>query len=123
MVEKRYRLVDSYLLNVNPTMEEYFVVRKTEKGAWVVPGYWYRTMHGSADAPISELRERFFARFVLNGDGKRFAHETVELARNSYRIRKLRQIKHAKSAIESAEAALVWLDSGQLPEPDFASLF
>lgn len=71
------------------------------------------------DRSIKELRDDWGARFVLDGNGKRYAHETEAWARDSYRIRKQRQIHHARASIERAEAALQWLDAGAVGEPEF----
>lgn len=57
---------------------EFHVVRRTPKGVWIKPASGYG-------------RERF----VLNGEGRRFAYPTREAARASYIRRKRREIMHA----------------------------
>lgn len=117
----RYRYDDSYDNTRNaPVLREFRVVRKTPAGAWVIPGWRYcRMVKPLEERPIRELRDDWGARFVLDGDGKRYCHETEVMARASYGIRKRRQIQHCRNRIEQAEAALAWLKSGKLPEPDY----
>lgn len=118
-MDKRYRLDDSHLTDHEPILREFVVVRKTPAGAWVIPFWDYaRTVKPLEEQSLKELRDDWGAQFVLDGEGKRFAHETVELARYSYRRRKLSQIKHARNAIKHAEAALHWLETGELPQPE-----
>jgi len=45
-------------------------------------------------------------KFILKGDGKRFAHETKEMALNSFICRKKRQILINKSMIARAKHSL-----------------
>lgn len=65
---------------------EYEVVKQTPKGVWV--GF-FGDKH-----------------FVLNESRKKFAWPTKELAKESFIIRKKRQIGHCKSTIISCELAL-----------------
>lgn len=58
-------------------------------------GYWVRE-HGSYGKN----------KFVLKGDGKRFAHETIELALKSFIARKKRQIWINKRMIAIAKHSL-----------------
>lgn len=91
--ERYYREVDGYYDGDKPTISllEYRVISRTPKGAWIT------------DAWDSEGE---FKRFVLNGKGRRHAYPTKELARDSYIIRKARQIKHAKNTLEHATKLL-----------------
>lgn len=81
MSETYYRLVDSQDGYNRPCISliKYTVVSRTEKGAWIVPAVWY----------YSEPPRRF----VLDGDGKRYAYPTFDQALNNYRRRKQRHIR------------------------------
>jgi len=116
---KRYRIEDPYLDDGLPTLVTYYVVRKTPSGAWIVPRFAITGFNASTGKPVQwdeltrdELK-REFARFVLDGDGKRYAHETEEMARYSYMKRKQRQIAHAQRSIRRAENGLCWLRTGR----------
>jgi hypothetical protein len=63
------------------------VISHTAKGVWLDRGFGDR-------------------KFVLNEARKRYAYPTVELAKESFIIRKKRQISYARQTIENAEAAL-----------------
>lgn len=80
MTETYYRLVDAQDGLNRPCISliKYTVVRRTEKGAWIVPAVWY----------YSEPPQRF----VLDGDGKRYAYPTFDQALNSYQRRKQKHI-------------------------------
>lgn len=120
---KRYRIVEDYSDGdlLAPVMVVWYVVRKTPAGAWIIPQWatshyrWATAQAGREWSKLKrdELRMRG-ARYVLDGAGKRYAHETEELARDSYRRRKLSQLRHAKAAIETAEHGLAWL-KGESP--------
>lgn len=119
MADTRYRIVDPYHSEGTPSVREFTVVRKTPSGAWIIPSWRYaRLVKPLEDREVKELRDDWGAVFVLDGDGKRHAHETVEMARNSYGIRKRRQIQHAKNSIEAAERGLHWLETGEAPDPE-----
>lgn len=120
----RYRIIDPYTSEGEPRVEEWLVVSKTLEGAWVVPrDLTYRTVEALRELPVKTLREEFGARFVLDGEGKRHCHETMEMARESYRRRKLSQISHAKASITRAELALAWLEGKKPPQPDVFQFF
>jgi len=70
-------------------MFAYRILRKTPKGVWI------KTEWNKPD------------KFILNSARKRWAYPTRELARNSYRIRKERQICHCNDMINAANAGLV----------------
>jgi hypothetical protein len=98
MPEVLIRLVEEPLYDDSSMvirLEEYRVVRRTSKGAWVE-----RRPMGQWQPKAEKLR------FVLDGDGKRFAYPTVELARESLIRRKERQIEHLKMSLIVARAAL-----------------
>lgn len=67
------------------SVERFRILRRTPKGCWI------------------EANGRKAERFVLDGNGKRFAYPTLELAMDSYRIRKRRQIQYLAAQLERAE--------------------
>lgn len=83
---------------------EFRVIRKTAKGAW-----------------ISDIwdHDGKFARFVLDGSGKRYAYPTKADARNSFIIRKKRQIQHCENALNSARRCLAIALTSEDIEPGF----
>jgi len=109
---KRYRVEDPYHDEGTPTLVVYYVVRKTKSGAWVAPQWAAGKRHPWGTFDRKQLRIEG-ARFVLDGNGKRFAHETEQWARDSYRIRKSWQIRHANRSIARAQNGLRWLDTGK----------
>ena len=124
---KRYRVEDPYHDDGEPTLVTYYVVRKTKAGAWVAPryavsGFDAATGQGVQWDKLTRCELGFEgARFVLDGDGKRFAHETEEWARHSYGCRKDWQIRRAKRSIARAENGLHWLRTGKpLPKDPVA---
>lgn len=124
----RYRLVDPYRDNGEPTLEYWYVVKKTPTGAWVAQA-WSLSRHTKSVEWPAKLRcaqtslewmhlgrdelVRRGAKFVLDGDGKRYAHETIEWARYSYKKRKQWQIRYAQRSMDRAKNALHWLDTGR----------
>jgi hypothetical protein len=102
MSEVYYRFEDkSYSVLCGPTEDDYAsqlrvhchqypVVKTTPKGVWL-------NVYGDR-------------RFVLNEARKRFACPTVELAHESFKARKKRQIKIYESRIKDARQALVLAD-------------
>ena len=66
----------------------YRVIKTTDKGVWISLGYMIKD------------------KFILNGARKRWAYPTKELALNSFRMRKLRQIEHCRHTEERAKKAL-----------------
>lgn len=107
-----YRYEDgSHYTDQPPTvwLRQFVVSRHTPKGAWLLPDYF-----GAFD-PCSE-------KFVLNGEGKRYAYPTKELALNSYRIRKEYQIAHLAIRHEQAirQLALATNNTPDTIEPSYA---
>lgn len=92
-----YRLVDSQDGMNRPCISliKYTVVKRTDKGAWIVPANWY----------YSEPPRRF----VLDGDGKRYAYPTFDQALYNYKRRKQSHIAilstQHDNAIERLEIA------------------
>ncbi len=73
--------------------DEYRVLRRTPKGAWVSRN---PVQYGSYGKD----------RFVLDGFGKRFAYPTKQDAMASFIIRKKSQIGHLEQQLDFARAAL-----------------
>ncbi len=94
----RYRYVDCwdayYIRQV--FLCQYPVIKLTRKGAWI------------KDDSAKE-------RFVLNGNGRRYAYETLEWAKESYFIRKRKQEAHLKAALTGC-AMCLRLTPKDLPE-------
>ena len=114
-----YRFDDSCYDSKKPVLRRFVVVRKTRCGAWVIPHYtYYRAAHRLEDRSATHLRAEFGAKFVRYNARRRYCYPTVELAKDSYRIRKERQIQHARNAIATAEAMLAWIANPDGQEAD-----
>ncbi|TPJ51625.1 MULTISPECIES: hypothetical protein [unclassified Mesorhizobium] len=81
-----YRYEDSASNRTSIHLSRYRVLRETPKGVW--------------------LDDYGQGRFVLNGAGKRWAYPTIEQARESFLIRKRRQVQHLKHYLAHAEIVL-----------------
>jgi hypothetical protein len=105
-VERYYREVDGYYEGDKPTisLREFKVLSRTEKGAWITD-LWDH--------------DGTYKRFVLDGKGKRFAYPTKELARESYIIRKAREIGHCARQHDKAKKLLHIAQTGELPQPEY----
>lgn len=68
--------------------ERFNIIKRTRRGVWIGVNYNSRK------------------RFVLDGDGRRYAYPTKELALHSYVQRKKAQIRHAIISKEFAESCL-----------------
>jgi hypothetical protein len=79
------------------------VIKRTPQGAWVVPEYW-------ADRPESWDRLK---RFILEGDGRRYAYPTRELARESFIARKKKEIQHCARQHDRAVRYLALAETGK----------
>ncbi|UAL42164.1 hypothetical protein K8B83_14910 [Shewanella inventionis] len=89
-MSQRYRYSDFVTEDgVKLLLEVFNEVKQTPKGAWVEHSKWYSKK-----------------RFVLNGGGKRYCHQTKQQAWNAYRRRKLSQRRLAADALAKAEYAL-----------------
>lgn len=85
----RYRYEDYVTASgVRLELKTVRVTKKTPKGAWIQNNQWERR------------------RFVLDGAGKRYAHETKELAWDAYRHRKESQFRRANDTVARATYAL-----------------
>jgi len=91
---KLFRYVDNlcYEVFVSGTeleLKEFLIIKETPKGNWI-------REHGMYGKP----------KFVLKGEGKRFAHETKELALKSFIFRKKSQIRINKEMMKRAKHSL-----------------
>jgi hypothetical protein len=79
----RYRY-EEYLWErgVRLVLRQFKEIKKTPCGAWVNDSLYTKK------------------RFVLDGSGKRYCHETKELAFHSYKRRKMLQAQHAQKSLE-----------------------
>jgi hypothetical protein len=104
VTETYYRLVDSQdgLNQPCVSLIKYHTVKRTKKGAWIVPSIWY-----FCDPP---------KRFVLDGDGKRFAYPTFDQALNSYKRRKQNQISILSAQYDRAVQRLDIIAKGLTEE-------
>ncbi len=81
---------------------EFRVVRRTPKGCWIVPAYWY-----------GRDNQRHFEKFVLDGEGARHAYPTRQKARESFIIRKQREIQHCAAQHDRAVRYLKLAKTGK----------
>lgn len=79
------------------SLKRYEVTKTTPAGAWI-------DNYGTK-------------KFVLNGSGKRFAHETPSWAWESFVARKNKQHHHAKVALESVELVLEKIKDSRADQP------
>lgn len=86
--------------NQPPDLIEPEVLRVTPKGCWVKEASKPGDLFGFSYTPDSR------ARFVLSGSTKRHAHETKQVAFQSYIRRLGAQIRILKSQLESAQMKL-----------------
>lgn len=70
--------------------KKYAAIRETPKGYWI-------------DADWGQEK------FVLKGDGKRFAYPDEAMARRSYIARKKRQLKHLRAQAENVDRVMRWI--------------
>ncbi len=101
-----YREVDAFDTRERPCISciEYRVVKETPKGVWIAP-MWDT--------------EGFHKKFVLAGQGRRYAYPTKELARASYIIRKKAQIQHCWIQHDRAVERLRYAEGGAPPMPEY----
>ena len=84
---------DGIHLRVN----KFKVIKKTKRGSWVIG--IYELFNG-------EWVEYGKKRFVLDGSGKRYCYDTLELAMNSFMKRKEYQARCCRNALEIADFIL-----------------
>jgi len=82
-----------------PYPQWYRVLRHTPCGVWLDMGY------GRED------------KFVLNTGRKIWAHATEEAAKESYRMRKIHQIKHLQRILGAAEEGLAHITGKPIKAP------
>lgn len=68
--------------------------------------HWYQIVKETPCGYWIELYPGSKQKFVLKGNGKRFAYTSEQWALESFKIRKIRHIQHLKYSLEHAEAAL-----------------
>jgi hypothetical protein len=78
---------------------EFRVVRRTPKGRWITPSW--------------NDDDTRFLKFVLDGEGKRYAYPTRQLARDSFIIRKKKEIQHCKAQHDRAVRYLALAETGK----------
>lgn len=78
---------------------EYRVISRTPKGCWITPEW------NSDDTR--------FRHFILDGSGRRFAYPTRELARESFIIRKKREIQYCSAQHDRAVRYLALAKTGK----------
>lgn len=82
--------------------DRYAVIKRTEKGVWVVPFYsHFYVSHDKLFVPSYVKR-----RWVANEGRKRFCHETLEMAMKSFRHRKEKQVRILKYQLLEATKGL-----------------
>jgi hypothetical protein len=87
----RYRYQESITDNgIMLILSEFIETKNTKCGAWVVEKNWATGKK----------------RFVLDGVGKRYCHETKEMAFDSYKMRKKSQLRYAQNALDIATFAI-----------------
>lgn len=98
-----YREVNAYWSEdrLAISLEKYRVVKRTPRGVWIAPMWDYRGDH---------------KRFVLDGSGRRYAYPTREQARESFIIRKRREIQHCALQHDRAVRYLALAETMQFPE-------
>ncbi len=74
-----------------PKLDRFEVLRLTHEGAWIV---------------AYNERNSKYERFVLNGQGKRFAHETIEWALESWRRRSLHYERRLVGTLQRLREAM-----------------
>jgi hypothetical protein len=88
-------------------------IKLTPKGAWVIQNHCFKK------------------RFVLNGTGKRFCHETKEMAWFAFKMRKISHVKHLINSLNLAKHALdtvtdidkPYEDTTNIGQPEFFKQF
>jgi hypothetical protein len=100
---------DSYSFHLE--LESFKVLRRTTKGAWIVS----IGMYDYASFQVLQMSRPIgrYAKFVLDGKGKRFAYQDIDNARNSFRIRRLRYIEILEKNLEMARATLEMVENGE----------
>lgn len=106
-IEIYYRMHDTLMYEggeIKIELQKFRVVKRTPKGAWIIP-HWEDSWW-----PDPNPKKRF----VLDGDGRRYAYPTVEAEHKSYLRRKEVQISRLEDQMLIAKVAL-----GLASRPDF----
>ena len=100
-----YRYVDETYESTGTRVirQTLYLFKKTPKGAWIT---W----------PWD--REGICKKFVLDGDGRRYAYTDTDKALHSFKIRKQRQIQRCRATIECAETALEIIEQPEFDKND-----
>jgi len=93
---------DGQLQAYKITLKEYEVYKTTPHG------YRINKLRGVNGAKRDK--------FILSGDGRRFAYETKELAWNSFQIRTRKSLMHCKAALKRAEIFSGMLKEGKVKQ-------
>lgn len=97
--EYLYRYMEHYYsTGINVTLQRYKIIKRTPKGAWI------KTYTNSGK------------KFVLLSARKQFACETVELALESFKYRKMKQFKIYESKVKNLKHILLAFDIGNKNE-------
>jgi hypothetical protein len=86
-------------------LREFYVVKQTRRGVWLCELF-------SKELP-SQSVWKGIETFVLRDARKRFAYPDVKLAKESFRIRKKREVQHCVFQAKKAKLALKLLDKGE----------
>lgn len=108
-----YRIVDGYNSTDKPVLQKLRAVKTTPKGCWVVHSWAWPL---SEPLTTREALRNAGARFVSQGTRRAYVYPTIELALDSYIIRKRRQIQHARNSLEWAENCLTWASSADIQD-------
>jgi hypothetical protein len=117
--QKFYRIVDGYNATDKPVLQTVYVAKLTPKGGWVVHA-WTWPLRIAGPLTVSQLRSYASAKLVIQGTRRSYAYPTVELALDSYKIRKRRQMGHAQASMDRAVSCLEWAHRAVL-EPEFVT--
>lgn len=109
-----YRVVDGCDPESKPVLQKLYVVKITQHGCWVVHSWAYPLR-------VDQKPKDVCGKLIITGTRRAYAYPTIELAVQSYKIRKQKQIGHAKAAIERAEHALEHIANGVL-ESEYGEL-
>lgn len=79
----------------------FVAIKETAQGYWVVP---------SAYESYPEWLQKEKKRFVLKHSERRYCYPEISKALHSLKIRKRRQVDHARTALETAEVAVAGVE-------------
>lgn len=108
-----FRIEDGWAADSKPVLQRLFVGKVTPKGGWVVHSWNWPLREPLTNAAQLHIAG---AVFVKQGTRRAYAYPTIELALESYKIRKTRQIQHAENSIRAAENGLSWARRAEIEE-------